>query len=366
MAAPTSEELRRKRQQKINGDALKASTQVAIPPVQAPAADVNANVGEMVRKSYDAPIRYFADLATQRKREYEEAKAEEDARVAEARKAAKWTAGTEVASALANLVGVAGYGASNQIIPQYSQTWMKTAADSSRQRRERLDRARALQVSADEGLANVRMKRNAAIADFAQSREQRDYERARQRRLEERQERAQNFQMEEARKTREWNERAYRDKQNQQNIKNGIDAAVAASTIAKNNAAAERSRSASSGGASSKPFAISFYGTGPDGANEVINFKDKSQLVNIVKANQNAEGIWDGLSPEEVKKVRGILSGTDISVLNGGTSADNIADRLVPYVRKSAGMMSLLREATGAARPERKAGAGVIDLSGKY
>ena len=343
----TDEQKRRRRLDAEMRAAAPVAVEVEVPSALAGfnAADPSAQYIDdpsavRLNDSYTGQIKYFADLAQRRKTEYDRVKAEEDARVAGARKAAAWTAGAEAAAAIANLAGVGGLGASNQTLPQYSVNWMKTADENYRQRKERLDRIREMQVAAEGQAQAARGQRDIAMLNYSQQQAKLKYDRAmamEKLRLDNALA-AHKISMDEY--DRRLKEAEIRVKMETQARKDARDDRVAQSTISRNYAQANKytsdSRRSSSAGGGAKPLSITFAGTGHEGADETLHFKDKSQIVNVVKANQGVDGIW---SEEDTKAVNRILKDVD-------KSADEKADALIPYARKSPRMMDLLRQAT--------------------
>lgn len=349
MAEILTEEQKRRRRLDAEMRSPVVSPSVAAP--SAPAVNINAadssvpyiNDPAAVRlnDSYGSQIKYFADLAQRRKDEYEKAKAEEDARVAGARKAAAWTGGAEAVAAIANLVGVGALGASNQTLPQYSVNWMRTADEDYRQRKDRLDRLREMQVAAEGQEQAARGQRDISMLNYSQQQAKLKYDRAmaaEKQRLDNALA-AHKISMDEY--DRQLKAAELRIKADTQARKDARDDRVAQSTISRNYAQANRysSDTKRTAGSGAKPLSITFAGTGYNGTDETLDFKDKSQIVNVVKANQGVEGIW---SEEDAEAINRILKDVD-------RSADEKADALIPYVRKSPRMMNLLRQATGKA-----------------
>ena len=120
------------------------------------AAVDTANKAQM-QSNRDILQRYISDAELARKENEVMGKAE--------RSATLWTGATELASALANLIGVSR-GAENQQIKLYSEDWMKRAEQNRKDRIRRLDslndrrsaleqQIAALQASGDKELAQV-------------------------------------------------------------------------------------------------------------------------------------------------------------------------------------------------------------------
>lgn len=340
---PTDEQKRRRR---LDAEMRAAAPAPVAVEVAAPSARAGFNAADpsaqyiddpsavRLNDSYTGQIKYFADLAQRRKKEYDRVKAEEDARVAGARKAAAWTAGAEAAAAIVNLAGVGGLDASNQMLPQYSVNWMKTADENYRQRKERLDRLREMQVAAEGQAQAARGQRDIAMLNYSQQQAKLKFDRAmamEKRRLDNALA-AHKISMDEY--DRRLKEAELRVKMETQARKDARDDRVAQSTISRNYAQANKYTSSAGGGA--KPLTVTFAGTGYEESDETLHFKDKSQIVNVVKANQGVEGIW---GEEDMKAVNRILKDPD-------KSADEKADALIPYARKSPRMMDLLRKAT--------------------
>lgn len=130
-------------------------------------ADAMRSIADQYGKSMDQVIadtqasnaaaeKDFADVALEQRRALDEAR-QEDARLAQQeRSRAVWAGATEAASAIANLVGVGSFGASNQVYRQYSKDWMDRADQERRLRRSRIDNLGDRQRQLQQQLASLR------------------------------------------------------------------------------------------------------------------------------------------------------------------------------------------------------------------
>lgn len=72
-------------------------------------------------------------------------------------KAAQWSGLTELASSVANMIGVGSFNAANQQYRSYSQDWMKKADQDLREHRYRMDNVRARQNALKQQQLNLQM-----------------------------------------------------------------------------------------------------------------------------------------------------------------------------------------------------------------
>lgn len=72
-------------------------------------------------------------------------------------KAAQWSGLTELASSVANMIGVGSFNAANQQYRSYSQDWMKKADQDLREHRYRMDNIRARQNALKQQQLNLQM-----------------------------------------------------------------------------------------------------------------------------------------------------------------------------------------------------------------
>jgi len=129
-------------------------------------------IGADIKQAYDdvyGEKGSFYNIVQDKRKQYEDAIEEEKKRRRIDYNTAKWTAVTEAAASLANLIGVGGYGASNQQYHQYSQDWMKKADADSKERRQRIDRLREQQREMESQLEAGRLKGAIAVAQLDQA-----------------------------------------------------------------------------------------------------------------------------------------------------------------------------------------------------
>ena len=172
MPVPTSDELLKK-QQEANDEYIAAINQNSekLASAKQAAADTYTSLATLNNKRVDAAgdalaedvgkingeqTQYFADLLKQRGLDVKKAEAE-DAELTEGeRKAAAWTGATELAAAIANMVGVGSFNASNQKYHSFSQDWMKKADENRKARRKRMDDLRERQNAAGAQLSAIK------------------------------------------------------------------------------------------------------------------------------------------------------------------------------------------------------------------
>ena len=172
MPTPTSDELLKKQQEandehiaaiNQNNERLVSAKQAAADTYTSSvtlnnnAVDAAGNaLAEDVEKINGEQAQYFADLLKQRGLDVKKAEAE-DAELTEGeRKAAAWTGATELAAAIANMVGVGSFNASNQKYHSFSQDWMKKADENRKARRKRMDDLRERQNAAGAQLSAIK------------------------------------------------------------------------------------------------------------------------------------------------------------------------------------------------------------------
>ncbi len=95
-------------------------------------------------------------------------------------KAAQWSGLTELASSVANMIGVGSFNAANQQYRSYSQDWMKKADQDLREHRYRMDNIRARQNALRQQQLNLQMGQAGQALAREQQRAERDYANARE------------------------------------------------------------------------------------------------------------------------------------------------------------------------------------------
>ena len=145
-----------------------------------PKAPVATTPSDPVRKAlenaYQEQDKSFADYLQGIKDDYEREKAEGDKRINDAKRAARWTGATELASTIANLIGV---GAGNAVSQQYksvSQDWMRKADADAKEHRNRLSDLRQRQRETEMKIRQLKSQGGLALAQYDQAKRQQDIE----------------------------------------------------------------------------------------------------------------------------------------------------------------------------------------------
>lgn len=99
----------------------------------------------------------FADIIADNNRRIAEADQEAQQRIAADQKAAKWTGATELAAAIANLVGVGAGNAVSQQYRSHTQDWIQKADADRREHQNRVDNLRDRQRALQQQLAQLKM-----------------------------------------------------------------------------------------------------------------------------------------------------------------------------------------------------------------
>lgn len=147
-----------------NANNLAAATQAAgqaqmdeLAAAQAAQQQANQTAMDTYRQRMEEGHTSFADIIGARERQMQQEQEEAQQRVAADNRAARWTGLTEMASSIANLVGVGAGNAVSQQYKSYSQDWMKKADQDVREHRMRMDNLRARQDALKQQLAQLRM-----------------------------------------------------------------------------------------------------------------------------------------------------------------------------------------------------------------
>jgi len=98
----------------------------------------------------------FLDYVQGIKDDYERERAEGQARVDEAKRAARWAGATELASSIANLIAVGNHNAVSQQYKNFSQDWMRKADQEAREHRNRINDLRARQRDTELKMQQIR------------------------------------------------------------------------------------------------------------------------------------------------------------------------------------------------------------------
>lgn len=100
----------------------------------------------------------FASIVQGYKDELKRAELEDKKQQEIDQKTVAWTGATELAAAIANMVGVGSFGASNQQHHSFSQDWMKKADADAKLRQQRIDNIRERQRAMQQQGINLRLQ----------------------------------------------------------------------------------------------------------------------------------------------------------------------------------------------------------------
>lgn len=110
-----------------------------------PDPDEDAKELQAIKDTNAATLKSFTDYINEQY-EYKKQREEEMRREEEGNAlAARWTGAAELGAAIANMIGVGSFGASNQQYHSYSQDWMKKADQDIKDNRKRRDDMKQLQ-----------------------------------------------------------------------------------------------------------------------------------------------------------------------------------------------------------------------------
>lgn len=129
-------------------DAIEASENAAKAAGATAITDITSANSALETSYNDSLRRREEDLAAAQKEDKILTRADNNAAI--------WTAATEAAAAVANLIGVGSFNAANQKQPSYSQEWMKRADANRRERQKRMDNLKERLDAADLQLANAK------------------------------------------------------------------------------------------------------------------------------------------------------------------------------------------------------------------
>lgn len=107
----------------------------------------------------------FADMMQDIRNDYQTRISDLDAEEKEQRSNAAWAGATQLAAALANMIGVGSFGAANQTIPtNFSQDWMRKADETRRRKELTKDRLSETRRQLETQLLNLRTQYRIAVA----------------------------------------------------------------------------------------------------------------------------------------------------------------------------------------------------------
>lgn len=117
-----------------------------------------ARAEEATKRAYEQAGNDFASIVQGYKDELNRAELEHKKQEEIDQKTVAWTGATELAAAIANMVGVGSFNASNQQIHSFSQDWMKKADQDAKLRRQRIDNLRERQRAMEQQGINLRLQ----------------------------------------------------------------------------------------------------------------------------------------------------------------------------------------------------------------
>lgn len=144
---------------------------VAPTPGSTPAPD---ETRQQLADAYDQQYKSFYDIAMQKKADLDAARAEDLQHEQELRKAAAWTGAGELATSLANLIGVGSFNSANQTYKNYSTDWMNKAEEARKARITRRDNMKAQLDSLNAQLGALKSGKANALATYDIKKKQQD------------------------------------------------------------------------------------------------------------------------------------------------------------------------------------------------
>lgn len=300
--------------------------------------------------AYHQQEKSFADYLQGIKDDYERERQAAQQEVEQDQRAARWTGATELAAAIANMIGVGSTNAVSQQHKTYSQDWMRKADQDSRERRNRLDNIRQRQRETELKIAQLRSQGGLALAQYDANKRQQDIQNAMaaQKAALDAQYKAGQLTLDQykaeterlkAKATADYNAgRLAND-----TMRARASAASSYSTATYNKERTEQLRK--SGGSGSSSDLTLTFDTTDEIPGEKIRIKDQS-LLRTIEANV------DSFNEEDQRAVTRILN-------NYSINSDEKARQLLPYIKNSSRMRDLVRssatstEAYGT-RPQQK------------
>lgn len=128
--------------------------------------------------AYHQQEKSFADYLQGIKDDYERERQAAQQEVEQDQRAARWTGATELAAAIANMIGVGSANSVSQQHKTYSQDWMRKADQDSRERRNRLENIRQRQRETELKIAQLRSQGGLALAQYDTNKRQQDIQNA--------------------------------------------------------------------------------------------------------------------------------------------------------------------------------------------
>ena len=147
-----------------------AAEQFATETEQANAAYLQGlnDAQKLYQQRMDEGYTQFADIIAGSQRDAQAELAQEQQEIANKQKAARWTGAAELASSVANMIGVGSFNAANQQYKTYSQDWMRQADADMRAHRAKVGNLRERQRAMQQQLLQLRMNNAGQALQAAQ------------------------------------------------------------------------------------------------------------------------------------------------------------------------------------------------------
>ena len=113
---------------------------------------------QVQKLSNEANEANYLDLLENLRRENEASARESQLEADRTRQAAVWSGATELAAAIANMIGVGSHGSSNQTYKQYSHDWMRIASNEAKQARKERHAAQTQRANMEAQFAALKAK----------------------------------------------------------------------------------------------------------------------------------------------------------------------------------------------------------------
>lgn len=123
---------------------------------------------KLYQQRMDEGYTQFADIIAGSQRDAQAELAQEQQEIANKQKAARWTGAAELASSVANMIGVGSFNAANQQYKTYSQDWMRQADADMRAHRAKVGNLRERQRAMQQQLLQLRMNNAGQALQAAQ------------------------------------------------------------------------------------------------------------------------------------------------------------------------------------------------------
>lgn len=158
--ATDEEKKRRLQDAEARAAATDQANQAYIGNLETAQAANNTAYDQATKNYNDLMAKYNNDFADMVQGESDRIRKEQEAArtmIQADQRAAQWTGLTELASSVANMIGVGSFNAANQQYRSYSQDWMKKADQDLREHRYRMDNIRARQNALKQQQLNLQM-----------------------------------------------------------------------------------------------------------------------------------------------------------------------------------------------------------------